>query len=136
MGHQFVIETDHKSFKELLNQVVRTLDQHYYLSKLLTSPSLFILSTPSDYLNHLLLEDANLLNLEALRRDVEAHQHQDPTFKSLREYYIIKEDHFKQYSSIKPSLLQEFHNTPSGGHSSVAKTFSRLNANIYWEVKR
>lgn len=35
LGQQFTIEkTDKKSLRELMNQVVQTPDQHYYLSKL------------------------------------------------------------------------------------------------------
>lgn len=32
---KFIIETDQKSLQELMNQVIQTLDQHYYFSKLL-----------------------------------------------------------------------------------------------------
>lgn len=35
LGHFFVIRTDHKSIKELLQQVIQTLDQRVYLRKLL-----------------------------------------------------------------------------------------------------
>lgn len=35
LGQQFTIETDQKSFRELMNKVVQKSDQHYYLSKLL-----------------------------------------------------------------------------------------------------
>jgi len=33
--HYFVIQTDHRSLKELLTQVIQTLEQQFYLSKLL-----------------------------------------------------------------------------------------------------
>jgi hypothetical protein len=35
-------------------------------------------------------------------------------------------------SSLIPSLLQEFHSTPRGGHSGFYKTYRRLAANVYW----
>ena len=35
MGHHFVILTDHRSLKELMNQVVQTPEQHRYLARLL-----------------------------------------------------------------------------------------------------
>jgi hypothetical protein len=35
LGHHFVIQTDHRSLKELLTQVIQTPEQQFYLSKLL-----------------------------------------------------------------------------------------------------
>jgi hypothetical protein len=35
-------------------------------------------------------------------------------------------------SSLIPSLLQEFHSTPQGGHSGFYKTYRRLAASVYW----
>ncbi|GFS36789.1 hypothetical protein Acr_00g0048060 [Actinidia rufa] len=35
LGNQFVIKTDHRSLKHLMNQVIQTPEQHHYLSKLL-----------------------------------------------------------------------------------------------------
>ena len=35
MGHPFIILTDHQSLKELMTQVIQTLEQQQYLAKLL-----------------------------------------------------------------------------------------------------
>lgn len=35
LGNQIIIETDQRSLKELMNQVVQTPNQYYYLTKLL-----------------------------------------------------------------------------------------------------
>lgn len=35
LGHPFTIITDHRSLKELLNQVIQTPEQHMYLARLL-----------------------------------------------------------------------------------------------------
>ncbi|KAD2804662.1 hypothetical protein E3N88_38039 [Mikania micrantha] len=35
-------------------------------------------------------------------------------------------------SAFIPLLLQEFHTTPSGGHSGFYRTYRRLAANLYW----
>lgn len=37
LGRHFLIETDQKSLKELMGQVVQTPNQHYHLSKLLVT---------------------------------------------------------------------------------------------------
>ena len=34
-GHHFTIVTDHHSLKELLNQVIQTLEQQMYLARLM-----------------------------------------------------------------------------------------------------
>ena len=35
LGKKFTIKIDHKSLKELMSQVIQTLEQEYYLTKLL-----------------------------------------------------------------------------------------------------
>jgi len=35
LGHHFIILTDHKSLKELMSQVIQTLEQQIYLARLL-----------------------------------------------------------------------------------------------------
>ena len=35
LGSQFIINTDHRSLKHLMDHVIQTPEQHYYLSKLL-----------------------------------------------------------------------------------------------------
>lgn len=35
LGQKFTLETDKKSLKELMSQVIQIPDQHYYLTKLL-----------------------------------------------------------------------------------------------------
>ncbi|KAI5404875.1 hypothetical protein KIW84_051874 [Lathyrus oleraceus] len=35
-------------------------------------------------------------------------------------------------SLLIPTLLEEFHSTPQGGHSGFYKTYRRLAANVYW----
>ncbi|KHN43757.1 hypothetical protein glysoja_041024, partial [Glycine soja] len=35
-------------------------------------------------------------------------------------------------SGLIPTLLEEFHSTPQGGHSGFYKTYRRLAANVYW----
>jgi hypothetical protein len=35
-------------------------------------------------------------------------------------------------SLLIPSILEEFHSTPQGGHSGFYKTYRRIAANVYW----
>ncbi|XLR00953.1 hypothetical protein S83_067151 [Arachis hypogaea] len=33
---------------------------------------------------------------------------------------------------LVPRILHEFHNSPTGGHSEIAKTTSRITSQFYW----
>ncbi|PNX77561.1 transposon Tf2-1 polyprotein [Trifolium pratense] len=37
-----------------------------------------------------------------------------------------------QKSLLIPTMLEEFHSTPNGGHSGFYKTYRRIAANVYW----
>ena len=37
-----------------------------------------------------------------------------------------------QKSKFKKAVLREFHNTPSGGHSGIFRTYKRVAANFFW----
>ena len=45
-----------------------------------------------------------------------------------RGHLILDKDSF-----LKTLLLQEFHETPIGGHAGVQRTYLRLAANFVWE---
>lgn len=95
LGNQFIIKADHKSLREIMNEVVQIPDQHYYLTKLLdydyiisynlrkskkvallrkdlpAKSQLLVLSTPSfDFLSILLTENNNFSDMRELHREV------------------------------------------------------------------
>lgn len=37
------------------------------------------------------------------------------------------------HSPLNKTVLEEFHDTPLGGHNGVAKTLSRLSASFFWK---
>ncbi|KAI5409211.1 hypothetical protein KIW84_054854 [Lathyrus oleraceus] len=56
---------------------------------------------------------------------------------SYRQGVLFYEDRLviSNKSQLIPTLLQEFHSTPQGGHSGFYKTYRRMAANIYWVGK-
>jgi len=158
LGHHFVILTDHRSLKELMNQVVQTPEQHKYLARLLgfdyviqyrvgksnvvadalsrsggsTSASLFIISVP------------HFVFLEYLRRELQTNQ----DFITLREKILTEAQAYPDHSLaqhlilyrgriwLPPScsfikiLLSEFHQSPTGGHMGFRKTLNRVAENF------
>lgn len=57
--------------------------------------------------------------------------HQQFSYKSGLLYFKDKLFIPKE-SGVIPSLLEEFHASPLGGHSGIKATLARLSANFYW----
>jgi hypothetical protein len=161
LGHFFIIQTNHKSLKEILTQVIQTLEQQYYLAKLLgyhyeiqympgssnivadalsrvailDTLALFHLTVSQflflDELKQELLTDAVFL-------DMRERLLKDPS--SLPDYRLVDGLLLKQgriwiipSSRFKQLLLREFHETLVGGHARLSKTMKRLSENFYWD---
>lgn len=156
LGRHFVIETDQKSLRELMSQVVQTPDQHYYLSKLLgydyeikykpgknnkaidalsrlhfpPDSVLLILSIVSlDFLSQVKQEYANCDIIRTLKQEflAEPTRHPDITYIN-GMFYHKSRVLLSPASALKHSLLHEFHTSPTGGHTGISRTYSRLNA--------
>jgi hypothetical protein len=164
LGHHFVIQTDHRSLKELLTQVIQTPEQQFYLSKLLgyhydieyksgktnivadalsrsfevPVASLHVLSTPQflfvDELKSEQLTDPAYLELKGKIEDSPASY---PDF-SLNDGLLLRcgKIWVSPTSRFKLLLLQEYHESPIGGHAGVVKTLKRLSANFFWPNMR
>lgn len=117
LGRHFIIETDQKSLKELMNQVVQTPDQHYYLSKLLgydyeinykprkenqAADALSRLHFPSDstflllrvvsfdFLNQVKQEYANCDIINSLKKEFTSDPASHPNIKYINEIFYHK----------------------------------------------
>ncbi|CAJ2630725.1 unnamed protein product [Trifolium pratense] len=164
LGQFFIIQTDHRSLKELLTQVIQTPEQQFYLSKLLgyhydiqykpgksntvadalsrafegVDATLHILSLPQflflDELRQDLSSDPAYIELRA---KIESTPHQFPEF-TLRDALILRHNKIwvSPTSRFKRLLMKEFHETPVGGHGGIVKTLKRLSENFYWANMR
>ncbi|MCH80967.1 Ty3/gypsy retrotransposon protein, partial [Trifolium medium] len=160
LGNFFIIQTDHKSLKEILTQVIQTPEQQYYLSKLLgyhyevqykpgnTNIVADALSRAPDNSSLLLqLTVPQFLFVEELKKELLV----DPLFIEMRDRYLSDPTALSEYqfvdglllrqgriwisptSRFKELLLREFHETLVGGHAGLSRTMKRLAENFYWD---
>ncbi|MCI10359.1 protein FAR1-RELATED SEQUENCE 5-like, partial [Trifolium medium] len=100
--------------------------------------SLHVLSTPQfllvDELKQEQLSDSAYLELKAR---IEASPGSHPDF-SLVDGLILRcgKIWVSPLSRFKRVLLQEYHESPIGGHAGVIKTLKRLSANFFWSNMR
>ena len=164
LGHKFTIITDHRSLKELLTQVVQTPEQHTYLARLMGYDFQIqfrsgATNQAADALSRLSEEDSSLslilsvpclTFMEELRKqlaqnesyqsklqDIQATPANFPDF-SISNNLILRKGRIwlPPHLPLLPTLLTEYHATPTGGHLGVAKTIARLTDNFYWDGLR
>ncbi|PWA71682.1 hypothetical protein CTI12_AA283380 [Artemisia annua] len=166
LGRRFIIRTDHRSLKELMQQVILAPIQQKYVRKLmgfdfvieykpgalnqvadalsreyedeeLISSSFMTISQPLvGFLAKLRVENETLVELIDLNQKLDRGE---PMAEFRRENgLLIYQDRYfiGTESKLKLLLLQEFHDTPSAGHSGVKKMLVGLSALFYWRGMR
>ncbi|GKC50052.1 ty3-gypsy retrotransposon protein, partial [Tanacetum coccineum] len=124
LGRRFTIRTDHKSIKELMQQVVQTLLQQKYVRKLMGFDFSIEYKTGS----------ANRA-ADALSRVFEEDEQLSASFMDFIKPLVGLVGELRE-SKLKPLLLQEFHATPSAGHGGIKKILVRLSALFFWKGMR
>lgn len=148
---------DHQSLKDLVSQVIQTLEQQTYLVKLLgydytiqckvgssnivtdalsrmPATQLFSLSLPNfifmDQVRQSLLDNTAFQELTAnIQQQLEEHS----GFSIHCDLIFFNGKIWLPVNNpFIPFLLEEFHKTPIGGHMGVAKTLHRLQNNFTW----
>jgi hypothetical protein len=157
LGKPFIVHTDHKSLKHFLQQRLTSPDQQCWLAKLLGyqfevkyKPGLDNKAADALSRCHGDVELQSMVSYptwtggKSLLEEVAA----DPLVQKLKTEVQSKG---KQGFEVKqgvllyqgrlvispsspsiPLLLEEFHNTPMGGHSGFLRTYRRIADNIYW----
>ena len=169
----FVIWTDHKSIKQLLQQVIQTLEQQVYVRKLLdyqfcieykkgifnkvtdalscfpnnlskTEPALelvtfdgttmflaCIFAPPFDLVSQ--VHSANTTDPYLLHLHAQFQQGKLPPTYSVDNgiLYFNGRLVLSTTSPLITLLLQEFHDTPNGGHAGIKRTLVRYAANFF-----
>lgn len=160
LGGKFLICTDQQSLRSLMHQVVQTPEQQYYLTKMLGYDYEIIykpgannavadaLSRRPDHRGHgetfLAITVPKFLLIDNIKREQdEACELKDMDWKNA-QYRTMSDGlflfHGKVYiprsSSLKDTLIKEFHCSPIGGHGGIHKTLMRLSADFYWQNMR
>jgi hypothetical protein len=159
LGRKFTVSTDQKSLKQLLQQKIVTADQQNWVAKLLGYDFDIVykqgkLNRGADALSRI-NEGAEMCAINSYLKWTQEEQVQAENQKDNKLQQIVKElqeDPSKwpgyecrqgtlfyegrlvisKQSQLIPSLLEEFHSSPHGGHSGFYKTYRRIAANVYW----
>ena len=163
LGHHFIIVTDHRSLKELLTQVIQTLEQHTYLARLLgydyeiqyrsgahnqaadalswlpeNTTSLWVLSVPClTFFEELQQQLQTQPEYVRKRHDITEQPSNHPAF-SISSNMILHKGRIwlPEGFHLIPTLIAEYHVTPTGGHAGIAKTIARVLENFSWPKLR
>ncbi|KAJ9542331.1 hypothetical protein OSB04_028837 [Centaurea solstitialis] len=147
IGRRFLTRTDHKSIKELMQQVIQTPVQQQYVRKLMGfdfdieyKPG--ATNIVADALSRMHSEDDTetvafmslsrpiiglLESLKEEHRTLEGFRVQDGLLIFHGRYYVGLQ------SKLKLPLLKEFQETRSAGHCGTKKMPVGLSANFYWK---
>ncbi|GKA11101.1 ty3-gypsy retrotransposon protein, partial [Tanacetum coccineum] len=166
LGRRFTIRTDHKSIKELMQQVIQTPLQQKYVRKLMGfdfsieyKPG--ATNKAADALSRMFEEDQQLTasfmalsqpifgflgdlrgENEALAELRDLHKRLDngdelSGFRRENGLLFYKDRYYiGQESKLKTLLLREFHDSPSAGHGGIKKTLVGLSALFFWKGMR
>ncbi|MCH80266.1 transposon Tf2-1 polyprotein [Trifolium medium] len=159
LGRKFVVSTDQKSLKQLLQQRIVTAEQQNWTAKLLGYDFEIVykqgrLNKGADALSRIheggeiktMISQSKWIQEEQVKTEnqqdgkiqrIIVDLQQDPESWPGYEYIhgmLMYEGRLviSNKSLLIPTLLDEFHATPHGGHSGFYKTYRRLAANLYW----
>lgn len=160
LGHHFTIITDHRSLKELVNQVIQTPEQHTYLARLMgfdytiqyrsgnrnqaadalsrlpehDTASLIVLSVPClTFLEELRAQVAGNEEYQSLLQQLQSEPEAHREYSVAQNMILFKgRIWLPRGLPLITTLLAEFHATPTGGHAGIAKTTARLSENFAW----
>jgi hypothetical protein len=153
LGNKFIIRTDQRSLKSLLDQSLQTPEQQAWLHKLL-GYDFKIEYKPgkdnqaADALSRMFMfawSEPHSMFLEELKTTLSSDTHlkqlmdsynnsSEPTHYSVREGLLYWKDKLMipPEKELIEKLLQEFHSSPIGGHAGITRTMARLKAQFYW----
>ena len=157
LGRKFVVYSNQKSLRQLLQQRITTGSQQNWLAKLL-GYNFEIVYKPglenkgADALSRSLGELSSMVSMpvwldcqalvaevhedELWKKKIEALQHGqiDQGDFTYRHGILYYKDRLviSNKSNWIPKLIEEFHSTPQSGHSGFYRTYRRLALNVFW----
>lgn len=160
MGRKFIVHSDQKSLKHLLEQRITKDNQQTWMSKLMGFQFDIMYkkgkeNVVADALSrqHEIVECSHILSFPVWKESTEVEKEvaQDSEMQKIIQdlqqgtsswpgYSLFKEKFFYKKRlvipaklSLMPILLAEYHSSPSGGHSGFLLTYRRMAANLYWK---
>ncbi|CAJ2644751.1 unnamed protein product [Trifolium pratense] len=154
LGHKFIIRTDQKSLRNLMEQTLQTPDQQDWLHKFLGYDFSIEYKPGKDNIAADALSRVMTIAWSEPQYDIlqqiKAAQKQDTTLIEITQkcvqsnqddsHYTVKGDLLfwkqriiiPQDSSLIQQLLFELHTSPLGGHAGITRTLARVKAQFYW----
>ena len=159
LGNHFIIKTDQKSLKWLLQQKISTPFQQFWLSKLMGFDYEIQYKSgtenmAADALSRVQGAEVLLMAISMVSSDLKekikaSYELDDKLLAIIQKlasgqlvpHYSVQADLLRRESkivigpdqSLRTSLIQWHHNTPEGGHSGRDLTVKRLRASFYWK---
>ncbi|XP_058766610.1 uncharacterized protein LOC131640216 [Vicia villosa] len=157
IGQKFQIYTDQKSLKDLLMQRIQTPEQQKWASKLQgfnfeifykpgrsnlvadalsrkfsTKEPLFMALTSAvpELIHHLRHYYTSDLEGQQLVQNLLSRA--DTDFSFIKKLLFFKNKMYIPSTQLRLALIDEFHSTPTSGHSGVKPTVARLTASFAW----
>jgi hypothetical protein len=152
LGHKFIIRTNQKSLRSLMDQALQTPEQQAWLHKFigydftieykpgkdnvaadaLSRVCVMALSTPEVKLLDELKKGTEKDNsLQNILNNISTGQEQKFVHKDGLVYYksriVVPDD-----THLKTKILLEFHSSPICGHAGIARTLARISAQFFW----
>ncbi|PNX93203.1 hypothetical protein L195_g016354 [Trifolium pratense] len=153
LGHKFVIRTDQKSLRSLMDQSLQTPEQQAWIHKFIGYDFTIEYkpgkdNVAADALSRVCLmawSEPEIVFLDEVRRCTEndsqlqglintsdpVHGHQFVRKNGLvywNNKIVLPDD-----KNLKTKLLLEFHSSPVGGHAGIARTIARIAAQFFWK---
>jgi hypothetical protein len=158
LGHKFIIRTDQKSLRNLMDQALQTPEQQEWLHKFLgydfvieykpgrdnlaadALSRLMTLAWTAPQCDFINLVRAALLVDNKLKDIIQQCEQQG----QCSPHYTVKDGllfwKFRmvipQNSDLIQKILFEFHTSPVGGHAGITRTLARIKSQFYWPTMK
>ncbi|MCH80874.1 Ty3/gypsy retrotransposon protein, partial [Trifolium medium] len=114
LGHKFIIRTDQKSPRSLMEQSLQTPEQQEWLHK---------------FLGAALKNDQHMVEIMLKYVSGKA-----PIQYTMRDGLLYWKQRLviPKNNDLLHKVLYEFHTSPIGGHAGITRTMARINSQFYW----
>jgi hypothetical protein len=158
LGHKFIIRTDQKSLRSLMEQSLQTPEQQEWLHKFLgydfsieykpgkdniatdALSRVMTLSWSEPHYDFLQQVKSALSTDEQLTEVIQQCNQQGPTHNqySMKAGLLYWKNRIviPQQQGLIQQVLKEFHSSPIGGHAGITRTLARIQAQFYWPAMK